>query len=75
VSKKIMELVGTLVDEAKLSGIKAERERILKVLNDKRATYADKAVWSTMSPEVSEAWVNKVEELDKIINAIERDTE
>jgi hypothetical protein len=33
-SQHIMGLVAQLVDEAKLAGIKAERERIIKVIED-----------------------------------------
>jgi hypothetical protein len=33
-SQHIMELVGKLVDEAKVAGIKAERERIIRVIED-----------------------------------------
>jgi hypothetical protein len=33
-TKHIMELVASLVDDAKLEGIKAERERIIKIIED-----------------------------------------
>jgi hypothetical protein len=33
-SKHIMELVASLVDDAKVTGIKAERERIIKIIED-----------------------------------------
>jgi hypothetical protein len=33
-SKHIMELVASLVDDAKVAGIKAERERIIKIIED-----------------------------------------
>jgi hypothetical protein len=33
-SKHIIELVASLVDDAKVAGIKAERERIIKIIED-----------------------------------------
>jgi hypothetical protein len=34
-SQHIMTLIASLVDDAKVAGIKAERERIIKVIQDK----------------------------------------
>jgi hypothetical protein len=37
-TKHIMELIASLVDDAKVAGIKAERERIIKVIENECTT-------------------------------------
>lgn len=57
-----------------IKGIKqgeaVEQNRILELLDQKRASLENKALWNALAPEVSEKYISKIEELDSYIALI-----
>ena len=70
---KVHGIVSEMNSQAYSQGIKFERERILDLLDNKRASLEERAVWSVMSPEKSQQYLNQIDDLDSIVDLIKKE--
>ena len=70
--QRVHKIVSELNSQAYNEGIKSEQDRILKLLDDKRAALEDKALWNALAPEANKFWLHRITELDQIIELIEK---
>lgn len=68
--QRVHTIVSEMNSQVYNEGIKYEQDRILELLDKKRATLEDKAVYSVLDAEKNEYYLNRISDLDAIVRLI-----